>query len=418
MFKRVVLVLFLFLSATSGSLFGAPRQVGDYTWEGVERVVAVGDLHGDYDHYIETLQLAGLVNKRGKWTGGTTHLVQTGDIPDRGPDTRKIMDHIDGLAEQAEKGGGYVHRLIGNHEAMNVYGDLRYVTTAEFEAFEGRNSKTIRNRYFELVMEDLENRDPEAFAALPEDYREQWYTDHPLGWVEHRQAWDPAWNRDGEYFLRAENLKAVVKINGTVFVHGGISDIYADMSLAELTQKAHEQMANFNFDDPGLIADGCGPFWYRGISGESPEASPEVLTSILDRLSAQRIVVGHTPTPGFIWPRYEGRVVQIDTGIAEHYGGYPAYLEITANGLVAGYPGGSVPLPKADQDREAYLDEVIALDSDRKTLKLIGQRLLAAAVIETAPAHDSEDVAEVVAEEEAVVAAEVEEVPDPCLRPE
>jgi hypothetical protein len=327
------------------------------------------------------------------------------------------MDHIDGLAEEAQKDGGYVHRLIGNHEAMNVYGDLRYVTTPEFEAFEGRNSKVIRNRYFDLVMEDLANRDPEAFAALPENYREQWDAEHPLGWVEHRQAWDPAWNRDGEYFLRAEDLKAAVKINDTVFVHGGISDIYAGMPLSEMTQQAHQQMANFDFENPGLIADECGPFWYRGISGESPEASPEVLTSILERLSAERIVVGHTPTPGFVWPRYQGRVVQIDTGIAEHYGGYPAYLEITANGLVAGYPGGKVHLPTSDEARAGYLEQVIALDPDRKTLPLIRDRLLAASEIEAAvDLQESEETAEAEAEGESEEVTEAQAVVDPCLR--
>lgn len=373
--KRIIFpVLMMCLSACQFSQAQA-RQANEYTWEGVERIVAVGDIHGDYDNYIETLRLAGLVNRRGRWSGGTTHFVQTGDIPDRGPDTRKIMDHIDKLAGQAEDDGGRVHRLIGNHEAMNLYGDLRYVTEGEFEDFESRNSKALLDRYFELVMEDMQQNRPEEFASLSENYREEWEGEHPAGFVEHQQAWNPAWNPDGEYAQRTLELKTAVKINGIIFVHGGISDLYADMSLESLTQEVRAGLANFNYENPGMVEDECGPLWYRGLAGGTPEASPEVVTSILQRLSAERMVIGHTPTPGVIWPRYNARVVQIDTGISEAYGGYPAYLEITADGLSAGYPGGKLPLPRTDAERLAYLDAVIAMDPNGSALKRFRQLL-------------------------------------------
>jgi len=361
-------ILLLCLPACQATL-AQPRQLDEYSWEGVERIVAVGDIHGDYDNFMETLRLAGLVNRRGRWSGGTAHLVQTGDIPDRGPDTRKIMDYIDKLAEQAEDDGGRVHRLIGNHEAMNLYGDLRYVTDEEFGAFKGRNSQALLDRYFELVMQDMQKNQPEAYAELSENYREEWEAEHPPGFVEHQQAWNPAWNPDGEYARRTLGLKTAVKINGIVFVHGGISDLYADMSLESLTKQAREGLANFDHDNPGLVEDECGPLWYRGLASGAPEASPELVTSILERLSAQRIVIGHTPTPGVIWPRYDGRVVQIDTGISAAYGGNPAYLEISGEGLSAGYPEGKLPLPRSDAERLAYLDAVIEMDPNNSALK-------------------------------------------------
>ena len=117
------------------------RQIDDYQWEGVERVVAIGDIHGDLDHYMATLQAAGLVDKRGRWAGGETHLVQVGDLPDRGPDTREIIEHISKLAKQAKRAGGHVHSLIGNHEVMNVTGDLRYLHAGEIAAFETSKSE-------------------------------------------------------------------------------------------------------------------------------------------------------------------------------------------------------------------------------------------------------------------------------------
>ena len=208
-FQVLVLSLILF----SASLFADARQIDDYRWEGVERIVAIGDIHGDYENYIATLKAAGLVDKKEKWSGGETHLVQTGDIPDRGPDTQKIIEHLENLEKQAERKGGRVHALIGNHEAMNVYGDLRYVSPGEYEAFKTRNSEKLRDRYFDLYMQSFQQQDPEGFAALPENFREQWNVKHPLGWVEHRQAWDPAWNPEGEYANWVLDKKIAIRIN-------------------------------------------------------------------------------------------------------------------------------------------------------------------------------------------------------------
>jgi len=88
--KHTFLILLLFSSA----VLADAREVDDFHWQGVDRIIAIGDLHGDYANYIAALRAAGLVDKKGKWSGGKTHLVQTGDIPDRGPDTLKIIDHI------------------------------------------------------------------------------------------------------------------------------------------------------------------------------------------------------------------------------------------------------------------------------------------------------------------------------------
>jgi hypothetical protein len=128
-FLFVALSLALAFAAVPGSL-----QAKD-EWDGVERIVAIGDLHGDYDQFVRLLRSAQLINAKDRWTGGKTHLVQTGDVPDRGPGTRRILDLLMRLEREPRKAGGYVHPLIGNHEAMNLYGDLRYVVAGEYEAF-------------------------------------------------------------------------------------------------------------------------------------------------------------------------------------------------------------------------------------------------------------------------------------------
>lgn len=367
-----ILALLLFSTAAlfvPHPLDAEPRQLSDYHWTGVERIVAIGDLHGDYDNYLAALRAAGLIDKRDRWSGGKAHLVQTGDIPDRGPDTAKIIEHIDRLAHDAEREGGRVHPLIGNHEAMNVYGDLRYVAPGEFEAFVTRNSDELRDRYFALVLQNLEQRDPDAFAALPDDFREQWNATHPLGWVEHRQAWDPRWNPDGKYAQRTLDQKVAVQINDLVFLHGGISGFYCRNSLESLTDMVVSRLRSYDPADAGPLEDEFGPLWYRGLSGHAPGASPETVQAILEHHGANHIVVGHTPTSGVIWPRYDGRVIQIDTGIGEAYGGHVAYLEVTGEGLFAGYPGGRIPLPQNDEERIAYLEKVIALQPGNAQLQ-------------------------------------------------
>ena len=105
------------------------------------RIVAVGDLHGDYDAWEAIARGAGLVDAKGRWTGGKTTLVQLGDVPDRGPDSLKIIHQLMKLQREASRSGGKVIAMVGNHEAMNMTGDLRYVHPGEYRAFTGSQSE-------------------------------------------------------------------------------------------------------------------------------------------------------------------------------------------------------------------------------------------------------------------------------------
>ncbi|MFC1690098.1 metallophosphoesterase [Pseudomonadota bacterium] len=377
-------IIILPLLLVANLVFAESRQIDEYQWEGVERIVAIGDLHGDYDNYIATLKAAGLIDKKGKWSGGKTHFVQTGDIPDRGPDTQKIIEHIRKLGKQAKKKGGRVHNLIGNHEAMNVYGDLRYVHEGEFEAFVTRNSTALRDRVFEINLQNLQANDPEAFAAVPENFREEWNLKHPLGWVEHRQAWDPAWNPEGEFSNWVLENKVAVRVNDAIFLHGGISGFYCQNSLDSMTDKVLNKLSKYDPRHPGVLEDEFGPLWYRGLSGVDPVALDETVDAILARHKVGHIVVGHTPTRGVIWPQYEGKVVMIDTGIAGAYGGHIGYLEITPDGLFAGYVNGKLPLPTTEADRVPYLEKVIAMNPGNPYLQERLEQLRHPAVVEPA----------------------------------
>ena len=143
----VVGVLFLFLCLTFA--VGLERPIRPPSrdtdipceWSGVKRIVAVGDLHGAYDHFVTILIGTGLVDDKDKlnWIGGGAHLVQIGDVLDRGDKAKDIFDLAIKLEKQAEAAGGKVHMMIGNHEEMNLantaFDREGYVTPGQFESF-------------------------------------------------------------------------------------------------------------------------------------------------------------------------------------------------------------------------------------------------------------------------------------------
>lgn len=368
-----VLILLLALLA-NGVAFAKAKKLDDYHWTGVERVVAISDLHGDYERYIDVMQSAGLIDKSGKWSGGETHLVQTGDITDRGPDSRKIIDHLVKLSKQAKKKGGYVHLLIGNHETMNVVGDLRYVSPGEYKAFETKNSARLQEMQWERQLEWMRVNTPDFEALDLEAFRQEWNQQVPLGWVEHRQAW----SFNGEYGKWVEGNQVAVQINDTIFLHGGISAEYCKLSLRSLTEEVIAAMENYDPAVTSIVNDPLGPLWYRGLAlEEETDLFSQTLDNILKRYGANRIVIGHTPTGGVVWPRFDQRVVANDTGIATYYGAHKGLLELTSEGATAIYGDQRIPLPTQNGGREDYLRAVIEADSNNTELKERLARMLA-----------------------------------------
>jgi hypothetical protein len=193
--------------------------------------------------------------------------------------------------------------------------------------------------------------------------------EHPLGWLEHRQAWDPAWNPDAQYAKWVLNNKVAIRINDTLFLHGGISGFYCLNSLGSLTESVRSHLKNFQPGNAGILEDDFGPLWYRGLSGVEPLATPETVDAILAHHGIKHIAVGHTPTSGVIWPRYDAKVIMIDTGISRAYGGHLGYLEITSSGLFAGYQEAKLPIPATDDEAIAYLEQVIQLKPDNPYLR-------------------------------------------------
>ncbi|NNC73247.1 MAG: protein-tyrosine-phosphatase [Sphingomonadaceae bacterium] len=305
------------------------------------RIVAIGDLHGDHAAFRAIVEAAGLVDAAGVWIGGDAVLVQTGDVPDRGPNSLLILRDLMRLQGEAAVAGGQVVALIGNHEAMNVVGDLRYVHEGEFAVFRTDESQRLRRRYYRENQEMIERVYRWREPALSEDQiRRLWLRETPLGGAELLMAWGP----DGEIGQWLADNPAVARIDDTLFAHGGISETYSALSIAEMNARTATAIAARDGSPEAIINDPDGPLWYRGyfLRGEPGElalvppadAAPEV-DRVLAAYGARRIVVGHTPSLGGIRILLGGRLMAIDTGISAHYGGVRSYLEINGDAAIA-----------------------------------------------------------------------------------
>ena len=313
-----------------------------------QRIVAIGDLHGDHDAWRAIARAAGLIDARGKWSGGKTTLVQMGDVVDRGPDSLKIIRDLRKLQKDAPKRGGRVIALIGNHEAMMMTGDFRYVHPGELAAFADRDSEARRERVYQANKTAIEAayraRTPQM---TPEAIKAEWLKTMPLGQIEYQLAWRP----DGELGKWAISNPAVVKLGDNLFVHGGISAAYAGMSIEDINRQVAAALGAQDASPTAIINDPHGPLWYRGLisRGDGDEATlapvpmgataplpiDQEIDLALTNFGVKRIIVGHTPAPEGITASAGGKLWRVDSAISRAYGGTLAYLEIVGDRVTA-----------------------------------------------------------------------------------
>lgn len=311
-----------------------------------QRIIAVGDLHGDLNAWLTIAKAAGVMGPDGHWAGGSTTLVQLGDIADRGPGTLAIIQSLQQLQKEAPKAKGSVVVVLGNHEAMNLVGDNRYTTPGEYAAFVDERSTARREREYEANRKKLEAA---ALAAnpnvKPSEVLEQFMARTPLGWVEHRNAWRPS----GQIGRWVTGNPAILKIGDTLFAHGGISSEYAKFPMAEVNRRVAAAMAAADSSPTSLLFDPLGPMWYRGLVANDPDsqaeraamkppsvplAADQELDAVLTAYGAKRLILGHTPSLKGIQLLGEGKLARIDTGISSYYGGPLSWLEIVGERMI------------------------------------------------------------------------------------
>jgi hypothetical protein len=340
-----------------------------------------------------------VIDAEARWTGGTTTLVSVGDLVDRGPSSRKVLDLLMRLEREAAAAGGAVRVVLGNHEVMTLVGELRDASeeeVAEFAADERRDERAAAKARF--VARRI------AAGATEAEAQEAFTRRFPPGWFARRAAFAA----DGRYGAWLLSKPVAIVVDRSAFVHGGFSRLVAGQDLTALNHAfrarlaaqladlaALERAALIDFSlrgedraealalrlppDPAAHASGvpplaapaqpaaipppldavaervvrfdideplfrmAGPVWYRGAAMCHAATEADVAIAAVARLGVDRIVVGHTPTTGArIRSRFDGKVVTIDTGMLKRvYDGQGAALEITAAGLVATYQDGT-----------------------------------------------------------------------------
>jgi hypothetical protein len=368
-------------AATAQPNVNPAESPGQVQFSGVERVIAFADVHGAQSELQTLLRETGVVDAQDRWAAGRTHVVSLGDLLDRGDASRQVMDLLMRLQGEARAAGGRLHVVLGNHEAMNVLGDLRYVTRGEFAAYadvESATERAERRRQWESA------QGPDSGAAFDQKF--------PPGYFGHRAAFGP----QGQYGQWLLSLPVAIAVNDTLFMHAGPSNVTHGMSLQELNLRyrtaltdylalaerlerarllqagdefrarpklARERLATATAaanatgapadggltdavqrfekaaDNPMLSAD--GPNWHRGAALCNEVAEADVLLPLLQQFGVARLVVGHTPTRNLrAVSRFDARVIKLDTGMNHAaYKGRAAALFLQPTGLSVRYAG-------------------------------------------------------------------------------
>ncbi|MBL8135179.1 MAG: metallophosphoesterase [Acidobacteria bacterium] len=367
------------------------------------RVVAVGDVHGSLDGLRSVLRAAGLIDASDRWTGGTATLVQTGDVTDRGADVRGALDLLMTLEREAPAQGGRVLPLLGNHEAMNLVGELRDASADICARFAGKDADKVRDdawrEYDKLVKARARSRKGEQPLGLTRA-EDGFAASYPRGCIEYRLALGP----EGVYGKWLRQRPIAARVGRSVFMHAGAPPDTTD-SVETLNARARDEIARvdrfvarltaaglaapwFRLEDllavaaaevrwvnalveaakengetPNLagvdlalvkeaaaftglgdwsLLDGDGPLWYRGYALAEEAALDAPFTALLARWNADRLVVGHTVNRDFkVRQRLGGRLYLIDTGmLTPVYKGTGAALDFDGAGVSVFYGDG------------------------------------------------------------------------------
>jgi len=377
-FSLLTIRSFLCLLFLSVSL---PCQALDWQWTGVDRIVAIGDTHGAYDAFTDILKHTSVLDDKLDWQGGSTHLVIDGDILDRGPGSRQIMDLIMKLEPQAVAAGGMVHLVLGNHEVMNLTGDLRYVSNEEFSSYAADEDPADRQAALARF------RKNKSEAVDNETLLSEFNKKYPVGFFGHQKMF----SAHGRYGRWLADKPVLIKINDTLYVHGGLSKEVQEMTGNELDSNYNTLLHNYLDDWAVLARAGVLPvesdfynhrgilkrfldhppdnspgtnvevnqsakqlfelnnspllgldsvIWYRGNVLCNEVMAESELDNALQQFGASRLVVGHTPTTNRkVQNRFNGKLIRADTGILKsHYGGQSSAVIIEHGKIAALYP--------------------------------------------------------------------------------
>jgi hypothetical protein len=228
-----------------------------YSYDGVSKILAIGDLHGEYDSFARLLINTNVIDDQLNWNWAKGHVVICGDVFDRGQKVTECLWLIYKLQQQAQQAGGAVHLILGNHEIIHL---LKM----------GRGE--LATKYAVLFYNTYLN------------YADFFGPEFELG------RW-----------LRASPL--AVRIGQNLFIHGGIPPecVENELDIGKMNAYARNVLNNGDFrpEDADLLtrlAFTCTE--YRGYFDHGGDYYRELegkMNEILTYYGVRHIVVGHTP---------------------------------------------------------------------------------------------------------------------------
>eukprot|EP00803_Ostreobium_quekettii_P009037 evm.model.scf_1653.2 EVM.evm.TU.scf_1653.2 scf_1653:11234-17196(-) len=326
-------------------------MAGDVTKASVPsgpRLIAVGDLHGDFQQTLEILKLVGVADPNGAWIGGDAVLVQTGDLLDRGPNSVEVVQLFEKLKADAPQQGGRVVTLLGNHELMNLQGALYYVSPIELE----------RLGAFDRAQQLSDSQFPKLTS-------QPWF--RMLRTLDQKKGAMMWWSllEPGEVLGDAVRGLPVAQVLGegpcrTLFVHAGLTiqmlqpfnistgqqgppsapeDILALMNAQVYAALMGCPGEGCGIEKLGSLLGPDGIVWYRGYDRLPESALCSKLAALLMAVGAERVVAGHN-IQKHIKTRCHGRLHMIDVGMSRAYFGRLAGWECSEGRTYAMYSGG------------------------------------------------------------------------------
>lgn len=257
-------------------------KIPPYEYPQPEKLLAISDFEGNFDAFYSLLVANEVMDTAYNWTYGKGHLVIAGDMMDRGVNVTQCLWLIYKLEQAAEKVGGQVHFILGNHEVMNLHGIIEYVEP----------------KYLALAIELSGDKNPKkAYLSLMSKHQEL------VKW------------------MRSKNI--MEKIGNMLFVHGGISSelVRSKLKLKRINNIARKMLSkNYALSsvedrDVQLINGRMGPLWYRGMAVKHgkkyDKATPAEVQKVLKRFDVNHVVIGHTPMRQMD-SDYDGSVVKIN----------------------------------------------------------------------------------------------------------
>ena len=287
-----------------------------------DRVVAIGDLNGALAVLRTILRGCALIDESDRWIGGRTHLIQLGDIFDRGGGQAcACLQLLQELRAQATDTGGRVTQLLGNHEVMAVLGDERWVSVDEYLAYAKDSQRRDWPDRVAAASDDIERQHHHLSDEVKRALLSSWQRSNVPG----RDLLGAAMRPTGEIGAILTALPVAIISHGSVFCHAGLLPEWAELGLDGVEERRQDAW-RAPADTSNLFRDERGPLWNRRLAmGEADEVRPE-LVSALATLGAQRMVVGHTPTAhvadgqlGRIATLHEGRLICIDVGLGSRH---------------------------------------------------------------------------------------------------